>query len=79
MKLFSYQYLLYNLVLLTPEGVLKKSRLAVDFLGRKKQEFNQIKLQIETLSKELNDSKLLQGKLNIYMKPMNKKNINYEQ
>jgi len=39
--------------LLTPEGVFQKSRLAVLFLRRKKQEYDQMKLQIDALSKEL--------------------------
>lgn len=43
------------LYLLTPEGISQKSKLAIDFLRRKKQEYDELKKQIEQLSKELND------------------------
>jgi len=43
------------LYLLTPEGVTQKSRLAIDFLRRKKQEFDELKKEIDQLSEELND------------------------
>jgi EPS-associated MarR family transcriptional regulator len=41
------------LYLLTPEGVLQKSKLAIDFLQQKKNEYNALKLEIENLSKEI--------------------------
>ena len=43
------------LYLLTPEGITQKSRLAIDFLRRKKQEFDELKKEIDQLSEELND------------------------
>ena len=43
------------LYLLTPEGIKQKSKLAVDFLKRKRQEYIQLKLEIDNLSKELHD------------------------
>ncbi|XOJ89830.1 MarR family EPS-associated transcriptional regulator [Methylophilaceae bacterium Uisw_097] len=43
------------LYLLTPEGISQKSKLAIDFLKRKRQEYNQLKREIDTLSKELHD------------------------
>ena len=43
------------LYLLTPEGIKQKSKLAFDFLKRKKQEYNQLKHEIDSLSKELHD------------------------
>ena len=41
------------LYLLTPQGVKQKSKLAIDFLQRKKSEFNALKLEIDNLSKEI--------------------------
>ena len=41
------------LYLLTPEGVAQKSKLALDFLNRKRQEYKALKLEIDDLSKEL--------------------------
>lgn len=41
------------LYLLTPEGVTQKSRLAIDFLRRKKQEYDELKKEIDQLSEEL--------------------------
>ncbi len=41
------------LYLLTPEGIVQKSRLAIDFLGRKKKEYDELKREIEQLSGEL--------------------------
>jgi EPS-associated MarR family transcriptional regulator len=41
------------LYLLTPEGVIQKSRLAIDFLRRKKQEYDELKKEIDQLSEEL--------------------------
>ena len=43
------------LYLLTSEGISQKSKLAIDFLKRKKQEYHQLKLEIDSLSKELHD------------------------
>ena len=43
------------LYLLTPEGVVQKSKLAVDFLRRKKQEYDALKHEIDALTKELHD------------------------
>ena len=43
------------LYLLTPEGIKHKSKLAVDFLKRKRQEYNQLKHEIDSLSEELHD------------------------
>jgi MarR family transcriptional regulator, temperature-dependent positive regulator of motility len=43
------------LYLLTTEGVTQKSKLAIDFLKRKKKEYNLLKLEIDNLSKELHD------------------------
>jgi len=43
------------LYLLTPEGVIQKSKLAFDFLKRKRQECNQLRYEIDKLSKELHD------------------------
>ena len=43
------------LYLLTPEGIAQKSKLAVDFLKRKRQEFHQLKREIDNLSEELHD------------------------
>ena len=43
------------LYLLTPEGVVHKSKLTLGFLKRKKQEYDQIKREIDQLSKELRD------------------------
>ena len=41
------------LYLLTPEGITQKSRLAIDFLRRKKQEYDELKKEIEQLTEEL--------------------------
>jgi EPS-associated MarR family transcriptional regulator len=41
------------LYLLTPEGISQKSKLAIDFLRRKKQEFDELKREIEVLTDEL--------------------------
>jgi EPS-associated MarR family transcriptional regulator len=41
------------LYLLTPEGVTQKSKLAMDFLRRKKQEYDALKQEIDNLSEEL--------------------------
>ena len=43
------------LYLLTPEGVIQKSKLAIDFLKRKRQEYSQLKREIDNLSEELHD------------------------
>ena len=44
------------LYLLTPEGISQKSKLAIDFLRRKKQEYDALKREIEQLSEELHES-----------------------
>ncbi|MFY0649809.1 MAG: MarR family EPS-associated transcriptional regulator [Methylophilaceae bacterium] len=41
------------LYLLTPEGITQKSKLAIDFLHRKKQEYDELKREIEELTEEL--------------------------
>jgi EPS-associated MarR family transcriptional regulator len=41
------------LYLLTPEGITQKSKLAIDFLRRKKQEYDELKQEIEQLTDEL--------------------------
>ena len=43
------------LYLLTPEGVAQKSKLAIDFLKRKRQEYIELKHVIDNLSEELHD------------------------
>ena len=43
------------LYLLTPEGIKQKSKLAIDFLKRKRQEYAQLKREIDNLSEELDD------------------------
>ena len=43
------------LYLLTPEGISQKSKLAIDFLKRKRQEYKKLKHEIDSLSKELHD------------------------
>ncbi|MDC0999942.1 MarR family EPS-associated transcriptional regulator [Methylophilaceae bacterium] len=43
------------LYLLTPEGIKQKSKLAIDFLKRKRQEYIQLKHEIDSLSEELRD------------------------
>jgi EPS-associated MarR family transcriptional regulator len=43
------------LYLLTPEGITQKSKLAIDFLRRKKQEYDALKHEIDQLTEELND------------------------
>ena len=45
------------LYLLTPEGILQKSKLAYDFLKRKKKEYDHLKQEIEELSEELDIKK----------------------
>ena len=39
--------------LLTPEGITRKSKLAIEFLRRKKEEFQRIKSEIDELSESL--------------------------
>tara|TARA_B100000035_G_scaffold312957_1_gene325571 strand:+ start:1515 stop:1874 length:360 start_codon:yes stop_codon:yes gene_type:complete len=41
------------LYLLTPEGIMQKTKLAYDFLKRKKKEYDDLKNEIEQLSNEL--------------------------
>jgi MarR family transcriptional regulator, temperature-dependent positive regulator of motility len=41
------------LYLLTPEGITRKSKLAIEFLKRKKEEFQKIKCEIDELSESL--------------------------
>ena len=41
------------LYLLTPKGVMQKSKLALDFLKRKKQEYDALKIEIERISREV--------------------------
>jgi EPS-associated MarR family transcriptional regulator len=41
------------LYLLTPDGITQKSKLAIDFLRRKKQEYDELKREIEQLTEEL--------------------------
>ena len=41
------------LYLLTPEGITQKSKLASDFLRRKKQEYDELKREIDELTEEL--------------------------
>ena len=41
------------LYLLTPEGITQKSKLAIDFLRRKKREYDELKREIEQLSEEI--------------------------
>ena len=43
------------LYLLTPEGIKQKSQLAIDFLKRKRQEYRQLKREIDSISEELHD------------------------
>ena len=43
------------LYLLTPEGIAQKSKLAIDFLKRKRQEYKKLKHEIDSLSEELHD------------------------
>ena len=44
---------LVYLYLLTPEGITQKSKLAIDFLRRKKQEYDELKREIDELTEEL--------------------------
>ena len=44
------------LYLLTPEGIAQKSKLAIDFLRRKKQEYDELRQEIEQLTEELHES-----------------------
>jgi len=41
------------LYLLTPEGLMQKSKLAIDFLKHKKQEYDELKREIKILTEEL--------------------------
>ena len=41
------------LYLLTPKGVMQKSKLALDFLKRKKLEYDALKIEIERISREV--------------------------
>ena len=41
--------------LLTPEGVNRKSKLAINFLRRKKEEYQKLKREIDDLSDSLNE------------------------
>jgi EPS-associated MarR family transcriptional regulator len=41
------------LYLLTPEGITRKSMLAIDFLRRKKAEYQKLKFEIDELSESL--------------------------
>ena len=43
------------LYLLTPQGLSNKSKLAINFLQYKKKEYDALKIEIENLSKEIND------------------------
>ena len=43
------------LYLLTRAGILQKSKLALGFMKRKKKEYDNLKKEIDALSKELND------------------------
>jgi len=43
----------FYLYLLTPKGVMQKSKLALDFLKRKKQEYDALKREIERISREV--------------------------
>ena len=45
------------LYLLTPNGVLQKSKLAIEFLRRKRIEYNLIQQEIEELTKEIHEEK----------------------
>ena len=42
-----------DLYLLTPEGIAQKSKLSIDFLRRKKREYDELKQEIEQLTEEL--------------------------
>jgi EPS-associated MarR family transcriptional regulator len=44
--------------LLTPAGITRKSKLAIDFLRRKKEEYLKIKNEIDELSDLLHEEKL---------------------
>ena len=41
--------------LLTPEGITRKSKLAIDFLRRKKEEYEKIKREIDELTESLHE------------------------
>ena len=43
------------LYLLTPEGIVRKSKLAIDFLRRKKVEYRKLKYEIDELSESLHE------------------------
>ena len=43
------------LYLLTPEGIAQKSKLAIEFLKRKKKEYDELRKEIDNLSEELYD------------------------
>ena len=45
------------LYLLTPNGALQKGRLAINFLHRKKIEYNRIQMEIKQLTKEIYEVK----------------------
>jgi MarR family transcriptional regulator, temperature-dependent positive regulator of motility len=44
------------LYLLTPEGAMQKSKLAIDFLNRKKHEYQRLKHEIDKLTDEMRKS-----------------------
>ena len=44
------------LYLLTPEGISRKSKLAIDFLRRKKEEYQKLKCEIDELSESLHEN-----------------------
>ena len=44
------------LYLLTPEGIRRKSKLAIDFLRRKKEEYQKLKCEIDELSESLHEN-----------------------
>ena len=44
------------LYLLTTEGAIQKTKLAIGFIKRKKEEYDEIKKEIHELSKELNEN-----------------------
>lgn len=43
------------LYLLTPEGITRKSKLGINFLNRKKEEYRRIKREIDELSESLHE------------------------
>ena len=44
------------LYLLTSEGIMRKSKLAIDFLRRKKEEYRKLKCEIDEVSESLHDA-----------------------